>query len=58
MAGVVVVMAIVVFLAGVLIGVIAALAVAARREDRQYALAGWVPGRLAAHARGLGGLGR
>jgi hypothetical protein len=57
MAGVIVAMAIVVFVAGVLTGVMAALAVAARRGDAMYPLAGIASSRLGTYARRLNGLG-
>ena len=46
MTGVIVIMAVALFLAGVAIGVFAAVAVAVRREDRSYPLTGEAPGRL------------
>ena len=55
MTGVVVVVAVVVFLSGLLVGVIAAGAVLLRREDRT---GGRAPGRLGMYARRLHGLGR
>jgi protein-S-isoprenylcysteine O-methyltransferase Ste14 len=55
MAGVVVAV-IAVFLIGVLIGAVAAVAVAIRREDR--VLTGQEPDRLDRYARRLNGLGR
>jgi hypothetical protein len=58
MTGVIVIMAVVLFLAGVAIGVFAAVAVAVRREDRRYPLTGAAPTRLAKYARYLNGLGR
>ena len=58
MTGVIVIMAVPLFLAGVLIGVFAAVAVAVRREDRSYSLAGDAPGRLTKYARYLNGLVR
>jgi hypothetical protein len=57
MAGVVIVMAIAVFVAGVLIGVIAALAMGLHREGRMYALTGEASSRLGTYARRLNGLG-
>ncbi len=57
MAGVVV-LALAVFLAGVLIGIIAALAVGVGREDRRSSLAGDASGWLGTYARRLTGLGR
>jgi hypothetical protein len=56
MAGVVV--AVAVFLGGIVVGVIAVVAVAVRREDRCYTLAGEAPGRLARSTRRLTGLAR
>ena len=58
MAGVMVVLMIVVFLAGLAVGALAALAVLARREDRDYALTGDVLDRLVTATRRLGGAGR
>ena len=60
MTGVIVIMAVVLFLAGVIIGVFAAVAVAVRREDRRYPypLTGAGPTRLAKYARYLNDLGR
>jgi len=55
MTGVIVVMTVVVFLAGLLVGVIAAGTVLLRREDRTD---GRAPGRLGMYARRLHGLGR
>ena len=46
MTGAIVIMAVVLFLAGVAIGVFAAVAVAVRREDRSYTPTGEAPGRL------------
>jgi hypothetical protein len=56
MTGVVVM--VVVFLAGLLVGVIAAGTVLRRREDRTHPLDGRAPGRLGMYARRLHGLGR
>lgn len=58
MTGAIVIMAVVLFLAGVAIGVFAAVAVAVRREDRSYTPAGEAPGRLTKYARYLNGLVR
>jgi hypothetical protein len=58
MTGVIVIMAVVLFLAGVAIGVFAAVAVAVRREERSYPLTGEAPGRLTKYARYLNGLVR
>jgi hypothetical protein len=57
MAGSVVVLAIMVFLAGMLAGGIAAAVVAVRREDRRYSLSGEAPGRLGILTRRRNGLG-
>jgi hypothetical protein len=54
--GVIVIMAVALFLAGVAIGVFAAVAVAVRREDRRYPLTGEAPGRLTKYVRYLNGL--
>jgi len=57
MTGVIVVMAVALFLAGVAIGVFAAVAVAVRREDRSYhLLTGEAPSRRAKYVRYLHGL--
>jgi hypothetical protein len=58
MTGVIVIMAVVLFLAGVAIGVFAAVAVAVRREERSYPLTGEAPGRLTKYTRYLNGLVR
>ena len=56
MAGVIVIAAVLLFLAGVAIGVFAAVAVAVRREDRSYGpLTGTAPSRLARYVRYLNG---
>ena len=57
MAGVVVV-AVAVFIAGVVMGVIAVVAIAVRREDRRYTLAVDAPDRLSRTTRRLTGVGR
>jgi len=54
MAGVIIAL----FLAGVVVGIIAVVAVAVRREDRAYTLLGAAPGRMSKSARRLNGLGR
>jgi hypothetical protein len=46
------------FLGGVVIGAIAVIALAVRREDRSFTLVGEAPGRLASSARRLNGVGR
>ena len=58
MTAVIVIMAVALFLAGVAIGVFAAVAVAVRREDRGYPRTGEAPTRLAKYARYLNGLVR
>jgi hypothetical protein len=57
MAGVVVV-AVTVFIAGLAVGVFALIAIAVRREDRRYTLAGEAPDRLSRSTRRLTGVGR
>ena len=57
MAGVVVV-AVAVFIAGLVMGVIAVIAVAGRREERRYTLAVDAPDRLSRTTRRLTGVGR
>jgi hypothetical protein len=57
MAGVVVV-AVAVFIAGLVMGVIAVIAVAVRREERRYTLAVDAPDRLSRTTRRLTGVGR
>ena len=58
MAGVVIAMTVAVFLGGVVLGVIAVVAIAVRREDRRYTLAGDAPDRLSRNTRRLTGVGR
>ena len=58
MTGAVVVVAVVVFLVGLLVGVVAAGAVLLRREDRTSAVEGRAPSRLGVYARRPHGLGR
>jgi hypothetical protein len=57
MAGVVVV-AVSVFIAGLVVGVIAVIAIAVRREDRRYTLAVDAPDRLSRTTRRRTGVGR
>jgi hypothetical protein len=57
MAGVVIV-AIAVFIAGAVIGVVAVVAIAVRREDRRYTLTVDAPDRLSRTTRRLTGVGR
>ena len=58
MTGVVVAIAVAVFLGGMVIGVIAVVAIAVRREDRRYTLAVAAPDRLSRNTRRLTGFGR
>jgi hypothetical protein len=58
MAGVVVAVTIALFLSGVVVGVIAVVAVAVRREDRAYTLVDDAPNLMSQSARRLTGLGR
>jgi hypothetical protein len=58
MTGAVVVVAVVVFLGGLLVGVVAAGAVLLRREDRMPAVGGRALSRLGVYARRPHGLGR
>jgi len=46
-----------IFLGGVVIGLLATVAVAVRSEDRRYSLSGPAPGMLARGARRLTGIG-
>jgi hypothetical protein len=54
----VVVVAVAVFIAGVVMGVIAVIAIAVRREDRRYTLAVDAPDRLCKTTRRLTRVGR
>jgi hypothetical protein len=58
MAGGVVVIAIAVFFSGMVMGVIAVVAIAVRREDRRYTLAVEAPDRLSRSVRRLTGVRR
>jgi len=58
MAGVVVAVTIALFLGGVVVGVMAVVAVAVHREDRAYTHLGDSPSRMSKSARRLNGLGR
>jgi hypothetical protein len=58
MAGVVVAVTIALFLGGVVVGVMAVVALAVHREDRAYTLLGDAPSRMSKSARRLNGLGR
>jgi hypothetical protein len=58
MAGVIVTMAIAVFLGGIVTGVITVIAVAVHREDRRCTLAVEAPDRLSRNARRLTGMAR
>ena len=54
----VVVIAVAVFISGAVMGVIAVIAIAVRREDRRYTLAVDAPDRLSRTTRRLTGVGR
>jgi len=54
----VVVIAVAVFIAGLVMGVIVVIAIAVRREDRRYTLAGDAPDRMSKTTRRLTGVGR
>jgi hypothetical protein len=54
----VVIVAVAVFIAGMVMGVIAVIAIAVRREDRRYTLAVDAPDRLSRSTRRLTGFGR
>ena len=58
MAGVVIASAVSVFLGGLVMGVIAVIAIAVRREDRRYTLAVEAPDRLSRNTRRLTGVRR
>jgi hypothetical protein len=58
MASVVIAMAVALFLGGIVVGVIAVVAVSVRREDRALSIAGDAPDRMSRSARRLNGLGR
>jgi hypothetical protein len=58
MAGIGITVIIALFLGGVVTGVIVVVALAVRREDRSYSLAGDAPSRLSRSARRLNGFGR
>jgi hypothetical protein len=58
MAGVVVAMAVALFLGGVVAGVIAVVAWSVHHEDRRYTLAGDAPNALSRGARRFNGVGR
>jgi hypothetical protein len=58
MAGMVVAVAVALFLAGVVAGVIAVVALAVRREDRGYTLPEDAPNLMSKTARRLNGVGR
>ena len=58
MAGVVIASAVSVFLGGLVMGVIAVIAIAVRREDRHYTLAVEAPDRLSRNTRRLTGVRR
>jgi len=56
MAGFMITIAIAVFLGGIMVGVLAVVAVAIRREDRRRTLPGDAPDRLSMNTRRLNGL--
>jgi hypothetical protein len=58
MAGALIAVAVAVFLGGIVVGVIAVVAVSVRREDRRYTLAVDAPGPLARSTRRLTGMSR
>lgn len=58
MTGVIVPAIIALFFGGVVTGVMAVVALAVRREDRRYSLAGEAPDRMSSNARRLNGVGR
>lgn len=58
MFSVVVAVTVALFLGGVVTGVIAAVALAIRREDRRYTLVREAPDRISRSARRLTGVGR
>ena len=58
MAGAVVVMAILAFLVGILVGALLAVAFAVRREERYYRLTGRAPDWVTRSARRLAGVSR
>ena len=58
MAGVVVPLAVVLFLSGIAVSVYVVIAIAVRREDRAYTLVSDAPGGLARISRRLNGVGR
>ena len=58
MSSVVVAVTVALFLGGVVTGVIAAVALAIRREDRRYTLVREAPDRISRSARRLTGVGR
>ena len=58
MAEAVVILAIAVFLGGIMIGVLAVMAIAIRREDRRHTLVGEAPDRLSRNTRRLTGISR
>lgn len=58
MAGAVVILAIAVFLGGIMIGIVAVMAIAIRREDRRHTLVGEAPDRMSRNTRRLTGMSR
>ena len=58
MASTVIAAIVALFFGGVVIGVLAVIALGIRREDRRYTLAGEAPDRLSEGIRRLNGVGR
>ena len=53
-----VLVAVAIFLGGIVLGIIAVVAISVRREDRRYTLAGAAPDRISRNTRKLTGLAR
>jgi hypothetical protein len=58
MVGFVITLAIAVFVGGIMVGVLAAVSVAIRREDRHHTLAVEAPDRLSRNTRWMTGISR
>jgi hypothetical protein len=58
MAGAVITAIVALFFGGVVIGILAVVALGVRREDRRYSLPGEAPDRLSRGIRRLNGVGR
>lgn len=58
MAGALIAAIVALFLGGVVIGILAVVALGVRREDRRYSLTGEAPDRLSRSTRRLNGVGR